>query len=154
MLGFKEGNPFTLRLWQSGQNKEYELEGEVIQGTDRFVKHESTLLSLEAYAVTGLPEIEGMEQGVIRCYPNPFKDNITIEIHLSQQTEVQVDVLNQLGQPVKSLLHKNELQAGTYTYNWDGSNAGNQRIANGIYHFRVVLDGTVVHRKVVLSGRY
>jgi hypothetical protein len=57
MPGFKAGNPFTLKLFSSLQNKEIELNPEILKGTSTFVKHESSLLSLKKYASTNTEKI-------------------------------------------------------------------------------------------------
>jgi len=134
MPGFSEGNVFTLKLWSSAQNREYVLEPEVITGTTTFLKHESTLLSLENYAVTGLEGELYTGTTEIKCYPNPFSEEITFEINLAENTEVQVEVYNQMGQRVKILSSRKHLTAGTHRIKWDGKNSGNQKVAPGIYY--------------------
>jgi hypothetical protein len=73
MPGFKEGNSFTLKLWSSLQNKEIELNPEILKGTSTFLKHESTLMSLKKYTVTGIDNELFAGKTEINCYPNPFQ---------------------------------------------------------------------------------
>ncbi len=148
--GFTEGNIFTLKFWSTKQQQEYELEPEIIKGPGFFVKHESTLLSLEKYASTGLGELfAGKTQ--INCYPNPFSDEITIEINLIEDKEVEVEVYNQLGQRVKSLTTKRILTSGTHVLVWNGKNSSNSQVSPGIYHLKIEIDNSVINRKIVRS---
>jgi flagellar hook assembly protein FlgD len=60
-------------------------------------------------------------------------------------------VLNQLGQKVKMITTKKQHTSGVYRLTWDGTNAGNGVVAPGIYHLRIEIDDSVIHRKIVLS---
>jgi len=151
MPGFSEGNVFTLKLWSSAQNREYVLEPEVITGTTTFLKHESTLLSLEKYSTTGLDWDLFAGTTEIKCYPNPFSEEITFEINLAEDAEVQVEIYNQMGQRVKSLATKRILTMGTHLLTWNGKNSTNNLVSPGIYHLKIEIDNLLIHKKIVLS---
>ena len=152
MPGFTEGNPITLKLWNSKQNTEYTLEPEIVKGSAVFAKHETTFASLEKYATTGLGEISEFDLTEINCYPNPFSDEVTVEIKLAKDSEVQVEVLNQLGQRVKILQTAKMLNSGVHRLTWNGRNAGNGEVASGIYHLKIQIDGAFIHRKIIYSN--
>jgi hypothetical protein len=61
-------------------------------------------------------------------YPNPFNPSTTLRFSLPEQTEVQVQVYNVLGQRVSTLINNETRQAGVHTVTFDGS----QR-ASGMY---------------------
>jgi hypothetical protein len=151
MAGFAEGNPITLKLWKSRNNQEFALESEIVKGTETFTKHETTVASLEKYATTGLDGLTGSTCSEINCYPNPFSDEVTIEINLAADAQVQVEVLNQLGQRVKMITTKQLLPGGLHKFEWDGKGAGNQEVSPGIYHLKVNIDGNNINRKIVYS---
>jgi flagellar hook assembly protein FlgD len=151
MPGFGEGNPITLKLWNSKQNREFILEPEIVKGTSTFAKHETTIASLEKYTATGLEGLPGYGNTEINFYPNPFSDKVTIEIKLLKDSEVQVEVLNQLGQRVKTITTKQLLPGGLYKLEWDGRNTGGQSVSPGVYHLKVKIDGTSIHKKIVYS---
>jgi len=151
MSGFGEGNQFTLKLWNSRKNLEFTLEPEIFKGTSTFTKHETTVASLEKYATTGLVGLPGSSSSEINCYPNPFSDKVTIEINLPADAQVQVEVLNQLGQRVKTIATKQQLTSGVHRLTWNGRSDGNGEVAQGIYHLRIEIDDSIVHRKIVLS---
>jgi len=151
MVGFKEGNPFTLKLWSSKQNKLFELNPEIIKGTPTFVKNESTFISLENHATTNLDDEFLFTEAEINCYPNPFRNEITIEIGLTKDAEVQAAVYNQLGQELKTLLINQKLTNGVHQFTWDGNNSGHQKAVSGFYYVRINIDGNLHHRKIFLS---
>jgi hypothetical protein len=149
--GFVAGNPFVLKLWNIKNHQELKLEPEIVKGTSIFIRNETTIASLEKYAATGLEGLFASEQPEINCYPNPFSDEITIEINLFKETEVQVEVLNQLGQLVKYINTGEQLNRGIHRLIWDGTNSGKGQAATGIYLIRMKLNDTVYYRKVIYS---
>ena len=151
MPGFAEGNPVTLKLWASKQNREFTLEPEIVKGTSTFAKHETTFASLEKYAATGLEGIAELEFTEINCYPNPFSNEINIEIRLVKESEVQVEVLNQLGQRVRFLQTAKMMNSGVHRLMWNGKNAGNQSVSSGIYHLKITVDEKEINKKIVYS---
>lgn len=151
MPGFAEGNPITLKLWNSKQNREYTLDPEIVKGSAVFAKNETTFASLEKYATTGLGGISEFDASEINCYPNPFSDEINIEIRLVKDSEVQVEVMNQLGQRVRFVQTSKMMNSGVHRLTWDGKNAGNMEILTGIYHLKITVDNTVFVRKMVYS---
>jgi hypothetical protein len=151
MAGFNEGNQVILKYWESAQNKETILYPDFIAGNETFKRNESTIASLEKYAVTGTEVISNTFENEIRCYPNPFNDRVNIEINLSKDAQVQVEIMNQLGQRVKFILTKQLLNRGLHNISWEGRNANSQPVPQGIYHVRVMIDGEIVNRKIVLA---
>ena len=127
------------------------MEPEIVKGTSTFTKHETTIASLEKYATTSLDELSGLTTTEINCYPNPFSDEVTIEIKLTADAQVQVEVLNQLGQRVNIITSERILNGGTQRLKWNGKNTATQQVSAGIYFIRVVIDGKIDFRKVVYS---
>jgi hypothetical protein len=151
MHGFTEGNQYHLRLWNAVQNREVEIEAEYISGPEQFTKHESVVLSLEKSALTDIED--GFSTGLneVKCYPNPFAEAITIELNLAADAEVNIEVINQFGQQVKTIASKQQLNSGIHRLNWDGTNASGSRVSHGIYYLRFEINDNVLHKKVVVS---
>ena len=141
----------TLKLWSSAENQEYVLEPEVLQGSSTFVKHESSLLSLEKYAVTTLDEFESEGETAINSYPNPFSREVTIEINLKKAAEVKVEVFNQLGQKIRTLIERADLPDGTNRLIWDGRNENQQKVNPGMYHLQIIVNGNYHYKNVVYT---
>jgi hypothetical protein len=63
-------------------------------------------------------EIETGEEQMVRCFPNPFTDNICIEYEIAVPGRVTLNVYTMLGQPVAVLIDKT-LTTGSYTAQWE-----------------------------------
>ena len=148
MKGFNEGNPVTLKLWNARQNQEFILEPEILAGTSVFIKNETAVASLDKYIVTGLND-PVVNLNKINCYPNPFNDELTIEINLPNEAKGEVEVLNQLGQKVKIITTESTFSSGTTQLNWNGTISGNEQVSSGIYYVKLRLDGETIIKKVV-----
>ena len=75
-------------------------------------------------------------------YPNPFNPTTTIEFSLggtdngSLTRHVKLDIYNILGQHVRTLMDKN-LVPGNYQVDWDAASSSGQRVATGIYLYKL-----------------
>lgn len=69
-------------------------------------------------------------------YPNPFNPETNISFALPVDSRVSLRIYNLSGQLVKTLLEEN-LSAGTYTVHWDGSNSSGEKVASGIYFYKL-----------------
>ena len=82
-------------------------------------------------------------------YPNPFNPSTTIEYSLPVRSDVIIEILNVLGQRVKRLVDE-EQAAGNYQVIWDSRNESGQRVATGIYFYRLTADGFTKTKKMLL----
>ena len=94
---------------------------------------------------------EGMPQQfeLYQNYPNPFNPTTTIKYQLPVAAKVKITIYNLLGQKVITLVDELK-QAGVFKANWDGLNKSGDRVASGIYIYRIQTDGFVSSRKMVL----
>lgn len=68
--------------------------------------------------------------------PNPFNPTTTLRFDVPEESVVQLDVFNIIGQSVRSL--KNErVAAGRYMLHWDGTDERSVHLASGIYIVRM-----------------
>jgi hypothetical protein len=148
--GFYEGNSYELFWWSQNSNTEQLLATELIKGEMVFTKNESAVLSL---AQTGLTAANDLNLGKtqLKCYPNPFKNELYIEVQLSVNTNAEIGIMNQYGQEVSYILQKQELNTGLYKWTWDGTNAAGQKVSPGVYYINIDLNGIRSLRKVVLT---
>ncbi|MEW5795749.1 MAG: M6 family metalloprotease domain-containing protein [Candidatus Zixiibacteriota bacterium] len=82
-------------------------------------------------------------------YPNPFNPSTVIEFELPRTGDARLDVYNLLGQHVRTLVD-GPTTAGTSTASWDGTDNSGERVASGIYFYRLVTDGESLTRKMML----
>lgn len=149
LKGFTEGNSFCLKHWDSQQKKEIQIDPLVLGGPSTFSKNETSFISFEKYTATANPKTAGLKNTGIRCYPNPFSNGLNVEINLENDSKVQVEVLNQLGQQVKVIFPKNQLNRGNHEIRWNGENSSNQQITTGIYLVRAIIGDNIFYEKVI-----
>ena len=83
-------------------------------------------------SIENIPQINILNQN----YPNPFNPETLISFSMKKAGNVLIDIYNIKGQKVKTLL--NEYRgAGNHDLVWDGRNENNQRVASGIYLYRM-----------------
>ncbi|MBI5805169.1 choice-of-anchor J domain-containing protein [candidate division TA06 bacterium] len=80
----------------------------------------------------GLPRVYSLASS----YPNPSRDNSTIKFALPQAGQVKIEVYNIAGQRVKTLVNGN-MGAGYHQVTWNGRNEAGQKVANGVYMYRM-----------------
>jgi hypothetical protein len=82
-------------------------------------------------------------------YPNPFNPTTTIAFSLVQAGEVSLEVFNTLGQKVKTLF-AGRLPKGRHTVEWDATNHRGEKVASGVYFYRLASAEKSHTRKMVL----
>jgi len=65
-------------------------------------------------------------------YPNPFNPHTRVVFWLKNSTSVRLEIYNQRGQLVRSLIKAN-LEAGEYAIPWDGKDDFGRLVASGVY---------------------
>ncbi len=81
-------------------------------------------------------------------FPNPFNAVTTISYSLNEPSNVQLDVLNILGERV-AILTDMPQTAGCYRVEWNGTNQRGHEVATGVYFYRLRTDGRQVVRKML-----
>jgi len=70
-----------------------------------------------------------------KCYPNPFAEEINIEIENPGQNKVSVSIFNLAGQCIKNLINGNTDKLVYLT--WNGTNDLGHQVTRGVYVCRV-----------------
>ena len=81
--------------------------------------------------------------------PNPFSGATEIAYQLSAPGSVQLRVYNVVGQMVR-VLADGPRAAGRHVARWDGRNDAGQKLAAGVYLYRLQAGGQTMTRKLVL----
>ena len=104
----------------------------------------------EAIKPEGSIDIAGQDKSLLEPnFPNPFNPSTTIAFEVPAPTHVNLSVINSLGRKVKVLLDK-RLEAGNHEAVWDGRDYQGERVASGIYFYRLTTDTANETRKMVL----
>ncbi|OQX95014.1 hypothetical protein B6I21_07655 [candidate division KSB1 bacterium 4572_119] len=82
-------------------------------------------------------------------HPNPFNPETTISFRLAEETRVTIEIYNQLGQKVKTLL-KQEKNAGKHEVKWNGIDDSGQPVVSGVYIYKMIAGEFVANKKMAL----
>jgi len=83
-------------------------------------------------------------------YPNPFSTVTVIRYGLPHEDRVQVNVYDALGRRVNTLVDMDRHPAGRFTAHWDGRNYTGQRVAPGVYFYRLETGSCSKTQRVVV----
>ena len=81
-----------------------------------------------------LPKILSFSQNT----PNPFNPSTTIRFELPHAAPVDLSVFNISGQKIRTLVHQNK-PAGSYSVIWDGVDKSGNKVASGVYFYRLAV---------------
>ena len=145
-LGSFEGQPLRLVETRTGEAHDLRAETKVRIRPER---EETPLRLLIGNAVEagqdGLPDEVTLRPG----YPNPFRENVTIEFALPEEREVRVAVYDLLGRRVRTLASGERREAGSHTLRWNGEGDGDTALASGVYFVRLTAGDVTRSEKVV-----
>jgi len=121
---------------------------------DQLDQHPNAMVIVleDLYQMAAIPGTAGKATGVTlpeeyslaQNYPNPFNPVTEISLSLPQTSKITLDVFNLLGQKVTTI-YEGKLEAGTHSFNWDGSS-----VASGVYLYRLMADDFVETKKMIL----
>ena len=98
-------------------------------------------------------EVELVPQRVVlgQNYPNPFNSKTVIPYVLASAGMVELVVYNLLGQQVAVLVNQRQ-EAEVHQIHWDGYSTAQQRLASGVYFYRLKsAEGNKVAKLVLLE---
>ncbi len=70
------------------------------------------------------------------AYPNPFNPITNIEFSITENSQIKLLVFNTLGQQIRIICDE-YLEAGVHKKTWNGRNDFGNRVANGLYFFKL-----------------
>jgi len=82
-------------------------------------------------------------------YPNPFNPTTTLRYSLKDNVSVSLKIYNTLGQLVRTLVDENQT-AGFKEVVWDGNNDFGQKVASGMYIYRINAGDFVQAKRMTL----
>ena len=93
----------------------------------------------------GVPATFALSQN----YPNPFNPVTTMNFDLPVKARVTITIYNVLGQRIRTLVDQ-DLAAGRYTEEWNGSGDDGTKVASGIYFYKIEAGSFVATKKMML----
>jgi hypothetical protein len=88
----------------------------------------------------------------LAVYPNPLRSRATIAWALPNAGRVSLKVYDAAGRVVRDLVSEH-MNAGQYSFTWDGRAADGRRIADGVYFCKLVTADGTRQQKVVIARR-
>lgn len=86
-------------------------------------------------------------------YPNPFNNSTVIEFSIPGDAggsrDVHLEIVNAVGQVV-STIQSGPMPSGPHALRWDGTNSNGERVASGVYLYRLRVGDSEAVRKMVL----
>jgi hypothetical protein len=82
-------------------------------------------------------------------YPNPFNPTTQIGFAIPEPSHVIIEVFNITGQRVATIVD-DFMATGAYTVNWDGSDQNGNKVASGIYLYRLTAGTHILTKKMVM----
>ncbi len=146
--GFSNGNTVKIKLFRNG--KEFPVLFEPFGNSKTTFEKGSTLFAQFAKS-TNIWDFINEELTEVKCYPNPFNDEVNIEFNLANDSEVTIEVINQMGQKVNTLVHKQIMMQGLNRLTWNGMNNLNHKVSSGIYYLKGQIGDFSFYEKLVFS---
>ncbi len=94
---------------------------------------------------TSINKVEKNILSSLNAYPNPVNNNLTIELNLEEQSNIEVFITDLLGNQVSSI-NNGQMNAGNNELLWEPNN-----ISNGIYLLNVKTNNSLQVKKIVLN---
>jgi uncharacterized protein DUF6055/flagellar hook capping protein FlgD len=123
---------------EEGIQYEYKLDAEFQNGNS---------LQLDIESINSL---EPIKFRLLQNNPNPFNNETSIIVEILNNTEYELVIYNALGQKVKTLQKKSNMQAGFYVYKWAGDNDIGKKIASGVYYALLESNNKLRNVKIIL----
>ena len=99
---------------------------------------------------TGVPDgAVGRKLELAQNEPNPFNPKTIIAFNLPQASDVRLEIYDVAGRKVTTLVDRH-LTAGPYSYEWDGRNQHGEKVASGVYFYRLSTPERDLRKKMVL----
>lgn len=95
------------------------------------------------------PETPQLQTALASNYPNPFNPSTNISFSLANPGEVSIQIFNQKGQLVKTLLNSS-MPAGNHQLTWNGTDEQGAQVGSGVYFYRMKSGKYSSTRKMVM----
>lgn len=106
---------------------------------------ENLYFGIVANDITATENLDQAKPSLIIA-PNPLSSNGSIQLSIEESAAVILEIYQVNGQLIERL-ENSRLSAGTYQYQWDGSNSEGSRMENGVYLVRLQKDDQVSIQK-------
>ena len=121
-------------------------------GVPDYVKHLQEILAWLENVIgepTGIPV--AYENRLENAYPNPFNPMTTIKYNIAEGGQVTLKIYNAAGQLVRTVVDEEQApREEGFVVVWDGKSDAGQRVASGVYFYRLTAKDFVQTKKLVV----
>ena len=112
------------------------------------VSYEYSLINKQVLSeITSVPNVS-YERKKVKIYPNPFRDNISIQIDLKSPGKVNMIIYDVSGKQVDKI-NTEYLNSGRNTIKWDAVKRNGKPCKRGVYICKVTSpDGTISEKLI------
>ena len=83
-------------------------------------------------------------------FPNPFNPETQIRFSLGGQENVKLVIYNIMGRQVRTLANGDSFNSGFHVVNWDGRDNIGEKVATGMYIYRIKAGDFIADKKMLL----
>lgn len=136
--GWADTELARIGIYRVSDNGIYRLESEYQNGmlSAEIVRGGSFILAWDENFIQDRSSIVPEKAELIRAYPNPFNQRVTLEFSLGIAGFTHLGIYDIAGRLVATLIDQ-DLNAGAHKTIWDGSGTGRQSLPSGIYWARL-----------------
>ena len=84
-------------------------------------------------------------------YPNQMEAQTTINFEIENNSEVSINVYDDKGNLVKTLVDNANQEAGKHTITWDGTNNEGRKMSSGVYIYRLVTPNFSDSKRILIK---
>ena len=111
----------------------------------------AALFSLNTQAAVDNNPIHAGSYKLFQNYPNPFNSSTVISFQIQEDTNVRISIFDILGRHITTLLDK-KLNSGSHSVTWNGLDDKNNKVASGIYFYRIESENLNITKKTILQN--
>lgn len=112
-------------------------------GIDQFVIMHDWISSVEDLGIAG------QYTRITSVSPNPVNGNAKIEFEINKSTRTTIQIVDMIGNIISTIVDE-ELNNGTYSIDWDATDAAGSKLASGQYMIRLIAGSAISTYPVVV----
>ena len=131
--GFLPGNPVTVKVFYNGE--ESNLSVEYLKGVPVYEQGGTAVITFNVKQAeeTGLSGSFSFDAHV---YPNPFDNQLTIEVDMGDDKSLSIDIIDITGKVVRRI-YQGEAETDHVVLKWNGENESGRLVSPGIYFCKI-----------------
>lgn len=130
--GFIEGHTIAMKLYRAGTV--YLLYFQTVNNTTNIFERSGSMFALVDFSQSA-DEITPNKEETVKLYPNPFENQLIIQIILPSEMPLEVKIYDQQGTLIRSL-YSGET-SGQLTLKWDGKDDRKNSVPSGTYFCKI-----------------